>query len=135
MPDKFAKWYVLARQLRVVEISPFLLLIFKLNYMYKLESNSINGVELNDEIFQEELVEWTIIHRESFIDELYRWIAEALQGNRSDAQLMKDDQQMLIKETDEYIFSSVSTNDYVCSDDERFNEICEKLLSLNETLK
>lgn len=135
MPDKFAKWYVLARQLRVVEISPFLLLIFKLNYMYKLESNSINGVELNDKIFQEELVEWTIIHRESFIDELYRWIAEALQGNRSDAQLMKDDQQMLIKETDKYIFSSILTNDYVCSDDERFNKICEELLSLNETLK
>lgn len=99
--------------------------------MYKLESNSINGIELKDKIFQEELSEWTIIHRESFIDELYRWIAEALQGNRSDAQLMKDDQQMLMKKTDEYIFSSNSTNDYVCSDDDRFNKICKELLKLN----
>lgn len=102
--------------------------------MYTLEDNSINGVKLKDNLFAQESIEWVIIHRESFIDELYRWIAEALQARRTDAQLMKDDQQMLMKETDEYIFSSVSTNDYVSSDDDRFNEICEELLALNEKL-
>lgn len=102
---------------------------------YILGENSINGIELNNKIFEEDLFEWKIIHRESFIDELYRWIAEAMQAGRSDAHLMKDDQQMLIKETDEYIFSSNSTNDYICSDDERFNETCEELLELNKNLK
>jgi hypothetical protein len=101
--------------------------------MYKLEDNSINGEKLNEVIFEEELCEWTIIHRESFIDELYHWISEAIRSDRADAQLMKDDQQMLMKKTDEYIFSSNSTNDYVCSDDDRFNEICEDLLKLNGT--
>ena len=102
--------------------------------MYTLRNNSINGIELKDEIFEQDLSEWEIIHRKSFIDKLYRWIAEAMQANRSDAELMKDDQQMLMKKTDEYIFSSISTNDYICSDDDRFNEICEELLSLNKTL-
>ena len=103
--------------------------------MYKLTYNAINGVKLHDTISQTELSEWNIIHRESFIDELFHWISEAIRADRSDAELMKDDQQMLMKKTDEYIFSSISTNDYICSDDDRFNEICEELLSLNETLK
>ena len=35
-----------------------------------LTENSINGTKLNDKISYEELHEFSIIHRESFIDEL-----------------------------------------------------------------
>ena len=131
MPDKFAKGYVLTGQLRVVEISPFLLVTFKLNYMYTLEEDSINGVKIDEEIFDYEKSEWKIIHRESFIDELYHWISEAIRADRADAQLMKDDLFMLAKWDDEYIFSSISTNDYIGENDSRFNETCEELIKLN----
>lgn len=103
--------------------------------MYKLEDNSINGEKLNDTIFQAELCTWTIIHRTSFIDELFQWIAEALQTGKRDAELMKDDLFMLAARTDEYMFSSIETNDYVGPDDDRFNEICEELLSINKNFK
>ena len=132
MPDKFAKGYVLTGQLRVVEISPFLLVTFKLNYMYTLEEDSINGVKIDEGIFDYEKSEWKIIHRESFIDELYHWISEAIRADRADTQLMKDDLFMLAKWDDEYIFSNISTNDYIGENDSRFNETCEELLELNK---
>jgi hypothetical protein len=102
---------------------------------HTLGNNSINGIKLNDKIFQEELSEWKIIHTESFMDELFCWIAEAITGNRSDAQLMKDDLFMLAKWDDEYIFSSNSTNDYVGVGDARFTDICKELLELNKKLE
>jgi hypothetical protein len=100
--------------------------------MYTLGNNSINGIKLNEEIFDYEKSEWKIIHLESFIDELYGWIGESLQAGRDDAQLMKDDLIMIAKWDDEYIFSSISTNDYVGVGDARFTDICKELLELNK---
>ena len=100
---------------------------------YTLGDDTINGVKINDKIRQEDLFEYKIIHRESFIDELIGWIAEC--SRPSDRQLMKDDLKYLLTIEDEYIFSSVSTNKYVCKSDDEFNEICEELLELNNSLK
>jgi hypothetical protein len=100
--------------------------------MYNLKECSISGVNLDEEIFLQEKSEWKIIHRESFIDELFHWISEAIRADRSDSQLMKDDLFMLCKWDDEYIFSSISTNDYIGREDSRFNEVCEELLELNK---
>lgn len=103
--------------------------------MYTLGNNSINGIKLNEEIFDYEKSEWKIIHTESFIDELYHWISEAVRADRTDAQLMKDDLFMLAKWDDEYIFSNISTNDYVGVGDARFTNICKELLELNKKLE
>jgi hypothetical protein len=96
---------------------------------------TINDIAINEKVRHEELFNYTIIHRESFIDELIGWIAEAQRGGRSDAMVMKEDLKFLLTIEDEYIFSSVSTNNYVCKSDDEFNEICEELLELNNSLK
>ena len=101
--------------------------------MYTLGYNTIGEIQLDDKIFHEELSEWKIIHRESFLEELFCWIAEAIRGDRSDATAMKDDLFMLSKWEDEYIFSSISTNDYVREEDSRFKDICKELLKLNNS--
>ena len=72
------------------------------------------GVKLNEKIRQEDLHEYSIVHRESFIDELTRWITEA---RSSDKALMQEDLKMLMDVEDEYIFSSNSTNSYITKSD------------------
>ena len=95
---------------------------------YILSWNKINSTTINEKIFEEDLFEYRIIHRESFIDELCRWIGEATK----DKELMKEDLKMLMSIPDEYIFSSISTNDYIYESDSRFNKTCEELLELNK---
>jgi hypothetical protein len=105
---------------------------------YLLKENSIHilgshSVNINEKIFSDELFEYRIIERKDFIDELIRWISET--KSESDKYLMKEDLEMLMNVTDDYIFSSISTNEYITKDDGNFNEICEELLKLNENLK
>ena len=102
--------------------------------MHNLGEDSIDGIKIDEEIFDYEKFEWKIIHRESFLDELIRWISEAIRADRSDAQLMKDDLFELATWKDEYIFSNISTNDYIGKNDSRFNETCEELLNLNKSM-
>ena len=94
------------------------------------------GVTLNEKINDEELFEYRITHRKDFIDELIRWIGEAgMNSSRAaDKVLMEDDLKMLMDLDDEYIFSSVSTNAYISSEDSNFNETCEELIVLNNSL-
>ena len=98
---------------------------------YTLGDDTINGIAISEKIRHEDLYEFNIIHRESFIDELIRWISEA----SKDKEVMKVDLKYLFTVEDEYIFSSVSTNEYVCKLDNNFNEICEGLLEVNNSLK
>ena len=101
--------------------------------MYKLGEDSIDGIKINEEIFDYEKSEWKIIHRESFLDELIGWIGDSMRADRSDSRLMKDDLFELATWKDEYIFSNITTNDYVGEDDSRFDKICEELLKLNNS--
>ena len=100
---------------------------------YTLGDDTINGISINEKIREEELFEYNIIHRESFIDELIGWIGEC--SRPSDREMMKDDLKYLMGIDDEYIFSSVSTNDYICQEDSNFNETCKELLELSDSLK
>ena len=100
---------------------------------YTLGDDTINGIVINERIREEDLFEYRIIHRESFIDELIRWIGEC--SRPSDKEMMKDDLQYLMGIDDEYIFSSVSTNEYICQEDSNFNETCKELLELSDSLK
>lgn len=88
---------------------------------------------INDEIIDNELFEYRITHRETLIDEIHRWVAETKSDN--DKRLMLEDLDILKEMTDEYIFSHIGTNEYICSDDDNFNEICEELIKLNKTFK
>lgn len=98
--------------------------------LYVLGDDTINGVVLNEKIEADDLFEYKITHRESFIDKLTRWIGEATK----DKELMKEDLKMLLNVTDEYIFSSNSTNSYLYQGCSEFNKTCEELLELDNSL-
>ena len=102
--------------------------------LYTLSENAINDISINEKIRDEELFEYKIIDRKDFISDLIGWISEADRARRGDVELMKEDLDMLMGVKDNYIFSSISTNDYIyegCSD---FNKTCEDLLELNKSL-
>ena len=87
----------------------------------------INDIIINPEVFDEEHSVWKIEEREDLIDTLIDWISEATK----DKEAMKDDLKYLIKCTDEYMFSSVATNNYVLKEDdeEEFNEACLEVIN------
>ncbi len=95
---------------------------------YVLGEDSINGIKLDDSIRNEELYEFYITHRESFIDELIDWISEATK----DKELMITDLKELMTWEDEYILSSNSTNSYIGKHSSKFNETCKELLTINK---
>ena len=93
----------------------------------------INGITINNKILNDELCDYILIQRDDQIDNLIYWISET-KGN--DGQLMKDDLKYLMTLNDMFIFSSISTNEYIAESDdyERFNDLCQELLDLNETI-
>jgi len=97
----------------------------------------INETLINEKIFSEEMVDYSPREREDQIDHLIDWIGEATGSDRAnDLYLMKKDLKYLINLKDEFIFSSISTNEYICKsdDEEGFNEICKEILELNKKL-
>ena len=94
----------------------------------------INGILVNDDIFQKEKVDFTLREREDQIDHLIGWIAEQETGS-CDYQLMKEDLKYLINCSDKYIFSSISTNEYILQEDnaDDFDKNCKEILELNKT--
>ena len=87
----------------------------------------INGIEVPNEIFEEEKVGFKIINREEFLNDLINWISEC---KNSDKELMKNDLFELAKIDDEFILSSIETNHYLYADTEEFNNKCEEILEL-----
>ena len=94
----------------------------------------INDTLINEKIFQDEKVGYCVIEREDQIDHLIDWIGECGQDRESDKNLMKEDLKYLINLKDEYLFSSISTNEFICKSDdlEEFNNICKEILELNK---
>lgn len=99
----------------------------------------VDNVKINDRVFNEELVDYTIRDREEFIDTLIDWIGEAHDrpndDRPNDLYLMKEDLRSLMKETEEFMLSSIQTNDYLFSEDWEFDEVCEEILKINEELR
>ncbi len=85
---------------------------------------------IQEKIFNEELHEYKIIDREDFLEDLMRWIGEGSE----DKQLMLDDLKLLMSITDDYIFSSVSTNDYIYQGCSEFDSTCKELIELNKAI-
>jgi len=101
--------------------------------LYRLEENSIfiigsHNVPINERIQEEELFEYEIRNRQDFIDNLILWISEATK----DKLIMKQDLKMLMNLEDDYILSSISTNDYIHINYNKFNSTVSELLELNE---
>jgi hypothetical protein len=91
----------------------------------------ISDTLIDEEIFIQEKVDWRVEDRENLIDNILDWIKEA---KESDRYAMKEDLKYLMNLSDDAIFSSLSTNEYVArSDDEdSFDEICEEILEINK---
>ena len=85
----------------------------------------INNTKIPNKIFNEEKVDYRIENREDLIDNLFQWIGEC---KTSDKVLMINDLKVLINLDDKFVLSSISTNDYLYGNSERFNEECKAIL-------
>lgn len=99
---------------------------------------SINGQEIDDKVFQEEIVTYTYVDRAGLIENIQCWLCEARHaGKTSDAQLMDEDIDYLKTLDDKYVFSSIETNDYIAFSDMPyfFDGICKEIIDANNSLK
>jgi len=94
-------------------------------------SGASTGVVLDVSIEDEELFGFRIEDRQELLSEIYRIIPSA---SDSDVILMKQDIKLLDVMADDYVFSSIHTNKYVCSTDPIFNELCKELIELDSSL-
>ena len=94
-----------------------------MKYIIK-DYNRINDKMIDDSIFQEEKVDFVIIDREDQIDHLIDWIGEA-KGN--DKEMMKEDLKYLISISDEFILSSILTNEYLRESEQEGQEILKEI--------
>ena len=98
----------------------------------------IDGIEISDQVFQEEMVDWNVEDRESYIDLLIDWISECGSDRQSDKYLMKEDLTMMIGKgnlgDNQTFFKSISTNEYLFWDDGGFDEVCDEILKLNKSI-
>lgn len=90
----------------------------------------IDNIEIKEEIFDEEMVDYKPCYRRDEIDNLYQWISET--RSDSDKYLMKEDLHYLESIDDIWVWSNISTNEYIGSELEEYNEICDEFLKLNE---
>ena len=106
------------------------------NLIIDEERVNINGTLINEEIFNQVKVDYRAEDRKDFIDTLIDWISEA-NDRPNDKYLMKEDLKMLMDWNDEFIFSSILTNEYIAKsqDEEEFNNICEEILKLNSEME
>ena len=91
---------------------------------------SIDGIKIKEEIHQEGLSDYQITNVADFIEDLIDWIGEATR----DKEIMKQDLKYLINLDDEFMFSSIQTNEYICFSDnqEKFNELCLEFIELSK---
>lgn len=93
----------------------------------------INNIKIYSDIFQEEKIKYKLIEREELINDLIGWISEG--NNQKD--LMINDLKYLMSLKDEFIFSSILTNEYIAKSDseKEFNDICKEILLLNDEIE
>ncbi len=90
----------------------------------------IDDIKINEDIFQEEKYDYSIVDVEDEINNLIMFIQES--KSDSQAELMKEDLRQLINCDEEYVFSSVNTNEYIDSTYwDHYNSHCEAILKLN----
>jgi len=108
------------------------------NYNIKINEQGrilIDNILINENIFHNEEIDYKPVEKEQQINDLFMWIGEALHDEKrsNDVYMMKEDLKNLEKLEDTYIFSSISTNEFISKSEdlEEFNKICEEILKLN----
>jgi len=95
----------------------------------------INNKIIEDEIFDEEMVNYRFEEREEHINNLISWTAEALhkEPESRDVYLMKTDLLQLMNLKEKYVLSNINTNEYLSQEKEedRFTEVCLEILEAN----
>lgn len=94
----------------------------------------IDGMLVNDEVFDDEMVNYCVVERVDQISDLCMWIGEC--KDPSQRQLMMDDLAQLNSLDDEFILSSILTNEFISptADTEQFNEVCQEIIEQNNSL-
>jgi hypothetical protein len=90
--------------------------------------NKILDLDLN--LIEDKGIDYQLIERTDLINKLFDFHKDT--SSSSDKDLIKDDIKYLFTLSDKYIFTSLSTNDYISeTDDEKeFNEIYSQLENL-----
>ena len=94
---------------------------------YKINNyNKINDKIIRDDVFQNEMTNYIIKDREEMINHLISWISES----RKDKDLMKEDLKDLMTINDEYILSSILTNEYIRENTKEGQKILAEIMEL-----
>lgn len=101
----------------------------------------IEGVCIDNILFDEEKVNYRFIDREDEIHNLYQWIGEAYSYNadehaRSNAEVMKESLDELKSYEDDYILGAIGTNEFISPTEhtQAFNERCQEILTAQKNL-
>jgi len=94
----------------------------------------IDGAMIEGAVFDDEMVNYKLIERGEMIQDLCDWIGEAKGAERD---MMLADLVMICGWEDEYIWSSITTNEYLSPSKHRedFNAVCTDVLAANEALR
>lgn len=110
-----------------------------MNRLNLFEGVEIDGIKINDKIFNEELTDWNVEDLDTFIDLLIDWIGECERDREGDEDLMKEDLIMMMNrvniEDNQTFFKSILTNEYLFSGDDGFDEVCDEILKLNKEME
>jgi hypothetical protein len=99
---------------------------------FKQNDYYIDDIMIDWEVFNQEKSDYTIRDREDLIEDLCGWIKESTRNG--DKQAMLDDLKYLCSLKDEFVFSSILTNEYIAESDDKmnFDFICREILKLNK---
>ncbi len=94
---------------------------------------TINGIEINEIIFQDELVDFEIRETSELTSTIKSYMREA---SENDFELMLQDVIYLSTISDSFVFSSISTNYYISftNNEKEFKDTCNEILDINKTL-
>jgi len=94
---------------------------------------TVDDVEIDDDVFNKEMVDYKYEKREKLIERIREMWCEA---SESDKMLMDEDVDSLKGLDDEYVFSSISTNEYISPTEntQAFNDICIDMLEANKNV-
>ena len=94
----------------------------------------INDIEISSIIFEEEKIDYRYEDRDDLIENIRELRREATDNN---LMLMEQDIEYLESLGDDFVYSSILTNEYIAfSDDaDTFNNICKEILEINKNLK
>ncbi|MBE8232311.1 MAG: hypothetical protein HAW67_01150 [Endozoicomonadaceae bacterium] len=89
----------------------------------------LEGKLISPEVANSETVNYRLVDREEQINNLISWLAEA--SNNSDKLAKMDVLHFLMNIDDEYVFSQISTNEFISPTIalKKFNDICEQFIA------